>query len=548
MLPDHWSAKGRQEHLPHLIDEHWDIIIIGGGISGAGLLFEASRRGYRALLLEKNDFASGSSSQSSKLVHGGIRYLASGQLGLTRKAVQAREQLCQQLPGLVEHLPLMMPHYRGQLPGRLPFRALMWVYDLLAGKKYHRGLSVADIQKAAPTLRSQQCYAATQFEDAITDDARLTLRVLLEAAQLGGKAFNYCTVESTRLLESRHEDGGFQVTVKPEDYPAIQLETRQVIHATGAWTLSPRERLEGKHSDSDPAAPAAGSNAAIRVRPLRGSHLLFPQKRLPLTKGICLIHPDDNRLLFALPWQGYTLVGTTDIDHTSSMDDPVKIQEVEQHYLFKALKHYFPASKLTPADCLSTWSGVRPVLSLKNTRKKAHKDGTMPSEEPREHKVWWQDGQLYLCGGKLTTFQSMAEDAINQLAFKPQAPVAKPWPELGANSHNQGEFLLIPESLHQMYGPDALRLHRAIPADQKIVATPYYKAELHWALAHLGVVHLDDLLLRRTRIGLLYADGAESLKIELAQLCEQYLNWDEHQFEQEWTRYQQIRQELHHAL
>jgi len=142
----------------------------------------------------------------------------------------------------------------------------------------------------------------------------------------------------------------------------------------------------------------------------------------------------------------------------------------------------------------------------------------------------------------------MTTETINKLKLKPQAPVAKPWTELGANSHNQGDYLLIPEPLHQMYGADALQLHKQIPAEHKIPATPYYKAELNWALAHLGIIHLDDLLLRRTRIGLLHADGGASLKAELEQLCEQYLYWDSAKFEEEWQRYQEIHQELHQAL
>lgn len=537
MLPEHWSYTGRQDLLNHLSDPLWDIVIIGGGISGAGLLFEASRRGYRALLLEQRDFASGSSSQSSKLVHGGIRYLATGQIGLTRKAVQARENLCRQLPGLVEHLPLMMPHYRNQLPKRFKFRALMWLYDLLAGRKYHKHLSLADMQKAAPTLRSQQCYAATQFTDAITDDARLTLRVLLEAAQLGGKAFNYCSVGEITPAEVCETDAnmnqnsypGFELTVTPEDQPQLKVRARQVIHATGAWTPSP-------------AADNSG-NPKLNVRPLRGSHLLFQHKKLPLEKGVCLIHPDDSRLMFALPWHGYTLVGTTDVDHTGDMQAPVSLQRSEQDYLFKAIRHYFPASKLGPKDCVSVWSGVRPVLSESDGD-----DTPDPSDERREHKVWWQNGQLYLCGGKLTTFQSMAEDAINQVRFKPHAPVARPWPELGANSHNQGDFQLIPEPLQQMYGANVTELNRQHPAKKMIPATPYYQAELHWALAHFAVLHLDDLLLRRTRIGLLRQDGGASLYDELKPLCQRYLHWDDTRFEEEWQRYLEIYQRDSQAL
>lgn len=511
MLPDHWSTEGRIAGLKQLDQHDWDIVIIGGGISGAGLLFEASRRGYKALLLEKDDFASGSSSQSSKLVHGGIRYLASGQFTLTREAVKARERLCQQLPGLVNHLPMIMPHYHERPPRRASFRLLMWCYDALAGKKLHRNLPAEEMQQDVPLLRNQGCYAATEFKDALTDDARLTLRVLLEANQLGGTAYNYSKVER---VENSGKD--YQVYIQAEHFGALHVNCRQVIHATGAWTQTPEDEL-----------------VPYQVRPLRGSHLLFSAEKLPLEKGVCLFHPSDQRLMFALPWMGYTLVGTTDLDHQESLDNDVRIQPDEQAYIYKALHHYFPGASLTYDDCISAWSGVRPVLSDPSD------DELRPSDVAREHKIWRYQGQLYLCGGKLTTFQVMAKDAIDQLDFQPLNSIPEPWPELGANTRNQGS-LPVPEALIQLYGADADQLNEAEPALDKIPKTPHYWAELHWALRYLAINHLDDLLIRRTRIGLFFSNGGEHLIPELKTLCGEYLNWTEQQFEKEWDRYQTL--------
>lgn len=511
MLPVNWTVEGRADALAKLTQQEWDIVIIGGGISGAGLLFEATRRGYKALLLEQNDFASGSSSRSSKLVHGGIRYLATGQFRLTRDAVKARERLCRQLPGLVDHLKLLMPHYEKEAPSRFSFRLLMWCYDALAGRRYHRGLSVQDTKHLLPQLKTQRLYAATEFQDAVTDDAFLTLRVLLEASCLGGEAYNYCQAGDIQSIEAQKRY--FSVQVTPEGLPAFRVKCKQVIHAEGAWTASPE-----------------GLSRSFKVRPLRGSHLLISARKLPLTQGLCLFHPDDNRLMFALPWQGEILAGTTDLDHKDTLEQPVRMQPEEQHYILKALNHYFPASALTEHDCISAWSGVRPVLSqLKADRK--------PSAEAREHQVWWQNGQLYLCGGKLTTFQKMAMDAINQVPFKPDIPVAKPWRELGAIEHGDTHYAALPVSLLQRYGNAASLLHQLEPAHKKLGTGLHYEAEIVWHLMHFSVQHLDDLMLRRTHIGLLSPDGGVEYLPMIKFLCVKHLGWTEARWQLEKAQY-----------
>ncbi|OPX55346.1 glycerol-3-phosphate dehydrogenase [Oceanospirillum multiglobuliferum] len=512
MLPVNWTAKGRAGTMAELTQQDWDIVIIGGGISGAGLLFEASRRGYKALLLEQNDFASGSSSRSSKLVHGGIRYLATGQFRLTRDAVKAREKLCKQLPGLVDHLKILMPHYKDEAPSRLSFRLLMWFYDALAGKRYHRGLTGQEAKQALPQLKTQQLYAATEFQDAVTDDAFLTLRVLLEASFLGGVAYNYCQASDIQSIETPRRY--FSVKVTPEDMPAFRVRCKQVIHAEGAWTKSPDASIH-----------------QFKVRPLRGSHLLISARKLPLTQALCLFHPDDNRLMFALPWQGQILAGTTDLDHKSSLGLPVRMQPEEQQYLLKALNHYFPASALTERDCISAWSGVRPVLSKLKADNK-------PSAEAREHQVWWQNGQLYLCGGKLTTFQKMATDAINQITFKPDIPISKPWRELGNINQFDASTQNIPENIQQRYGVvTATALHQFEPVSKKLNSSLYYEAEIVWHLTHFSVQHLDDLMLRRTHLGLLLPEGGQEVLPTIKSLCVKHLGWTEAHWQLEKAKY-----------
>ena len=285
------------------ISRPWDVLIVGGGIVGAGLLREAARIGLRALLVEAHDFSSGTSSRSSKMVHGGLRYLSTGQVKLTMQSVHERQRLLHEGRGLIDPLEFMLVSYRGDHPPAWIYAVGLMVYDTLAMKWQHERKSVDEVERLCPQVEVKQLVGGFRFYDAQTDDARMVLRVLQEAVRAGGTALNYARVES--LL--RRRDGrvcGVQVHDAAGDRSA-EVQASVVINATGAWADNLRSHV-GK---------------GPRLRHLRGSHLIFPREKLPVNKVISFLHPADRRPVFAFPWEGVTLVGTTDVDHTSSDGD-----------------------------------------------------------------------------------------------------------------------------------------------------------------------------------------------------------------------------------
>ena len=369
--------------------QEWDLIVVGGGISGAGILREAARRGWRCLLLEQRDFAWGTSSRSSKMVHGGLRYIAKGQWRLTRDSVRERQRLLGEAPGLVEPLSFVMAHYRGGFPGPRLFGGLLSVYDALAGRRNHRFYDAAALRYLAPGLKEQRLLGGTRFFDAVTDDARLVLRVLAEARHDGGEAFN-----GMRVRELLRE-GGQVVGLRAEDRESGELldfRCRALAVATGAWADELRQPGGSEH-----------------IRPLRGSHLLLPAWRLPVAHAFSFMHATDRRPVFVFPWEGATVVGTTDLDHRDGLGEDARISRAELDYLLAACAQQFPAAAIEACDVLSTWAGVRPVVSSGD-------DSGKPSDEKREHVLWREPGCVTLAGGKLTTFRPLAVEVLQACA------------------------------------------------------------------------------------------------------------------------------------
>ncbi|HEY1012385.1 MAG TPA: glycerol-3-phosphate dehydrogenase/oxidase, partial [Herpetosiphonaceae bacterium] len=402
-----WRVGWRDEAWGKL-DGQWDLLIIGGGITGAGIAREAARRGWRALLVEQRDFAWGTSSRSSKLVHGGLRYLAAGEIGLTRDSVRERERLLAELPGLVTPLPFIIPAYAGKRLKRWVYQLGLTVYDGLAGQWRRHALDAGAVRLLAPHVRDEELTGGLQFADAQTDDARLVLRVLGEAVAAGATALNY--VAAAGLIREEGRVAGALLR-DAETGAEREVRARVVINATGAWVDGLRGQV---------GAPA-------RMRPLRGSHLVFAAWRFPLAQAVSIAHPADGRPVFALPWEGATIVGTTDIDHDKPLDAEPAISGDEAAYLLAAVAATFPALKLGADDIVSTWSGVRPVVNT----------GRAPSEESRDHALWNEQGLLTVTGGKLTTFRLIARDALEacEADLPPAAadqPRARPEPALPA--------------------------------------------------------------------------------------------------------------------
>ena len=506
----------RADALARLPAQTWDLVVIGGGISGAGVAQQAARRGWSVLLLEQRDFAWGTSSRSSKLVHGGLRYLKEGDLKTTLHSVRERQRLLHEAPGLVEPQSFLFADCPGRKPGRWLMQAGLWVYDLMAGQQSHYYADLATTQALAPGLAPPGLRGALVFPDAKTDDARLVWRVLLEAQRDGATLLNYMAVESLQTANG-------QVTgVVSKDSLTGQTHTvqaRTIVNATGAWA----DRLR------------AGVGAAPLLRPLRGSHLVLPFWRLPVAQSISFMHPKDGRPVFFYPWEGAVLVGTTDLDHRLDLDVEASITPAEVAYLLDAVNDQFPTAHITSADFSACYAGVRPVID----------DGQQDaSKATRDHVVRDESGLVTLAGGKLTTFRLMAQDALALAAphagkafAKDDAPLFTPAPPLKAHWSPA-----VRQRLTARYGVHAADwcadaqdgdLH-TIPGTQTLWL------ELAVAARYEAVHHLDDLLLRRTRLGLLLPRGGLDHLPRIQALCAPHLAWEAARWADEAERYRAL--------
>jgi glycerol-3-phosphate dehydrogenase len=503
----------------------WDMIVIGGGITGAGILQQAARAGLNVLLVEQRDFAWGTSSRSSKFVHGGLRYLRDGDVHLTWESVRERDKLVQSGAGLVEEIGFLIASYEGERPGPLTYRLALTVYDLIGGKMAHRRYKAGEFQMLAPHLDKEGLRGGFRYGDAQTDDARLTLRVLHEGIVSGGVAVNYMSVEGL-LLEN-----GTVTGVQLFDHVQqrrTDVRARVVINATGAWV----DRLRGE------------VNAPARIRPLRGSHIVFSGWRAPLAQAITFLHPFDRRPLTTFPWESVTVIGTTDVDHDAPLDQEAAISPAETAYLMAAMNYRFPELKLTLEDVIAAWAGVRPVIDTGKAD---------PSRESRDHAIWEEQGLLTVTGGKLTTFRVMARDVLRV--------ARKRLPELAALDDTalplQLTHIDLPHTLQDTvrqrllgrYAEQAADLVGAAQTDElePIPGTPVLWVELRWAAHAEAVVHLEDLLLRRTRLGVLLPEGGASHLPRIRQICQAELGWDDARWEVEEAAYRALVQ-THYSL
>ena len=512
-----WTGNWREE-VWREVERPYDILIVGGGITGAGILREAARLGLRALLVEQKDFAWGTSSRSSKLVHGGLRYLKEGKIGLTRASVSEREHLLEEGPGLIDPLGFLLATYKSDKTGRLVFRAGLTVYDLLALQWSHRYYSPRDFQMLAPHLTAAGLKGGFRYGDAQTDDARLVLRVIAEAVADGATAVNYAAAE--QLL--RDENGRVHGLILRDQLTnqTASVTARVVISATGAWADELRGQVGG----------------AARIRPLRGSHLVFPNWRLPVAQAISFLHPIDQRPVMIFPWEGVTLVGTTDVDHARTLDKEPCISPDETAYLLAAVESQFPSLGITLGDVVAAFAGVRPVIG-------SGKED--PSEESRDHVVWVENGLLTVTGGKMTTFRLIALDALKEVRH-----LLPDLPELADNLPvlNPVDVALpggeqLPEDVRRRllgrYGAAAPALVAAAQAGELdiIPGTQTLWAELRWAARAEAVSHLDDLLLRRVRLGILLPEGGAALLPRIQTICQTELGWDDGRWQSEQAGY-----------
>jgi glycerol-3-phosphate dehydrogenase len=489
------------------LERDWDMVVIGGGITGAGVFRRASALGYRVLLVEQQDFAWGTSSRSGKLVHGGLRYVAQGQLRTSYHSVRERERLLAELPGLVRLMDFALPLPWGGLPARLAIKLLFLLWDAMAGRTNHRYLSKDALQALVPGLNTRG-RAGFVYGDGSTDDARLVLRIIQQGADLGGVARNYTRVRGFERGADGHIHG-----VHLEDAESgatTEVSTQVVVNATGAWVDELRHTL---------------GHAPI-IRRLRGSHLFFAQDRLPLPCAVTFPSAKDGRTLYAVPWEGVTLVGCTDLDHHGDLVREPYMTTWEGEYILEAARRAFPGQGLGPDDVISTQAGVRPVVSrgLAN-----------PSKEPRDAKILSDANLISVSGGKLTTFDFMARRTMRRAAaWLPRPPRAAAPPPAAPQVD-------LPERILGRFGRRAPELlAEAAETLEPIGGTAFTFAEARWSAAHEQVVHLDDLLLRRTRLGLILPRGGEAELERLRQEVAPLLGWSQERWAQEVLRYQAL--------
>ena len=502
------------------MDREFDVIVIGGGITGAGVAREASRLGLKTCLLEKNDFAWGTSSWSSKMVHGGLRYLKQGDVRLTLESVRERKRLLREAPELIKPLEFLIPVYKSHASQKYLMQAGLFVYDLLGLQWKHSTLSSSEMLQKVPGLESQDLLRGISFQDAITDDSRLVMAVLGEAISDGAAPVNYCPVQDFFM------DGDQVYGVQALDRVSntyLDIRGKVVINASGVW--------------ADAVCQKAGGN--LPLRPLRGSHFVVPAEKLSVPCAVTFFHPEDKRPVFAFPWNNVTVVGTTDLDHHEDLEIPPRISRQEFDYLSSGINRLFPHAKISPRDVISTFSGIRPVV-------KTNRED--PSREPRKHVIQDYQGVVTVTGGKLTTFRLIARDALktarkylgripgldkNTAIFG--TPVYYP-PQESKLSREEYKRLL---SRYTIDTPELLE--QAKPEELEYVQdTNTLWAEVRWCVRNEAVLHLEDVLLRRTRLGIILPRGGSTILDGIVEICKQELGWDDERAKQEKSAYLQL--------
>src|SRR6266566_5690028 len=390
------EAKARRrDALAALGRDPLDVLVVGGGINGAGIARDAAMRGLRVGLVERGDLASGTSSRSSKRIHGGLRYLEQGDVRLVLEAVRERERLQRLAPHLVRPQEFVFPLYRGGPLGPLKLAAGLWAYDLLAGfwnVRRHRMLSPKAVAEAEPALLRDGLCGAGQYWDCRTDDARLVLETALSAAGEGALIVSYAEV--TGLVK----EGGRIVGARVVDRLGGEVVARAqvVVNAAGPWV----DRVVALDAPETPP----------RLRLTKGVHVVVPHERVGNRAAVVLSAVADRRVMFVIPWGAHTLVGTTDTDHPGGPDVPPTVEPSDVCYLLDTVNHYFPAARLAPGDVVSAFAGLRPLIAPRG------KATMSPSAVSREEEVFTSpSGLVSIAGGKLTTYRLVAKTVVDRV-------------------------------------------------------------------------------------------------------------------------------------
>jgi glycerol-3-phosphate dehydrogenase len=516
-----------------------DLLVIGGGINGAGIARDAAMRGIRTVLVEQNDLGSGTSSRSSRLIHGGLRYLEQGEFGLVLEANRERRTLLRIAPHLVWPLPFVFPIHRGDRISRWRLGAGMLLYDLLAlfrNVRTHRMLGKRAVLEAEPMLRDRGLLGGARYFDAQCDDARLVIATARSAVHHGALVSNYMAVQSLERTAGRVV--GAQLEDRLTGEQAV-VRASVVVNATGPWADRIR-RLED-------------AGAAPLLQPTKGIHIVVDRSRLDHREAIAFTSPIDGRVMFVLPWGDLSYIGTTDTDTVDPPDDP-RVSADDIVYLLRSANSRFPSARLGLEDVRASWAGLRPLLMDRDRRS--------ASKRPREHAiVRGSGGMLTVMGGKLTTYRSMAAEvvdkAMGELKHRDGRPrqtgattADEPLP--GGETADLSQFrergleLGIPaesvDHLLRHYGTEAAGIFNLVGADrgllQRLLPThPAIEAEVVHAVRRELAQTVEDVLVRRFHVYYEHPEHGTLAALRVAELMGEELGWDPARIEVEAERY-----------
>ncbi len=531
----------------------YDIVIIGGGITGAGIARDAVLRGLRVALFEKNDFGSGTSSKSSKLIHGGLRYLEHGEIGMVFESVSERAVQSKMAPHLVRPLPFLVPIYQQNKPGLEIMNVGLWIYDTLSlfrAPKLHKTFRGKKARELAPWLQPEGLRGAIEYYDCVTDDARLVLENVIDAVAHGADCHSYSEVVE---LERKRDERVAAVVVRDRlTGEQRKVPTRAVILAAGPWT----DEVTGRF----------GVDTGRRIlRCTKGVHLVFAHEKLPIRRAIAIISPVDGRAMFAIPWHGRTVIGTTDTDFEGSADE-VHADREDVDYLCASANSYFPDAHFQPADVLATWAGLRPLINQEDVEEE--------SDVSREHEIYVRDdGVTIIAGGKLTTYRRMAKEVVratvrwlrkndDDFTVKLKKPHTKirplpggaGLPELSIDGVSKlarriaDEYSVDFETadhLTRIYGGRAPELAELIDHDDELgerieVDLPYVWAEIPYAVEHDLARTVTDVLARRVPLLLVGADQGLDVAERVAARMAPLLGWTPEQGQQSVEDYRRV--------
>lgn len=533
----------RQDRIAQARGQVYDLLVVGGGITGAGVAREAAWSGLSTLLVEKHDYASGTSSRSSKLLHGGLRYLENYEFHLVFEAVRERMEGYRLAPHLVEPIPFLFPQYVHDRPGINILSMGLWLYDAMAGLQtfgLHKRLSPSQFAEAAPGIRAEGLRGGFRYWDARTDDARLTLEIILDAQQLGATTLNRMSVEKAH----RDAEGVWNCELADElTGERMTVRARSVVIAAGAWL--------------DAVAPIfEGGEPRKRMRPTKGVHLLVPRSRLPIRETMVVMHPRDKRVSFAIPIDDHVVIGTSDTDHPDpAMEPGVSADDVA--YMLEGVNHLFPDAHLTASDVYTSYAGLRPLV---------YEGEKAESQVSREHDVFAiAEGVCAIAGGKLTTWRIMATDVLKPVMKARKAAGHKParrlrdlyrrvLPGVGTYVSRQ-QILDSADNIARQHGLpiEVVRTLLTIYGARTQAVIEYAKTRpdgwqtvghgqliagaFDFAVEHEDALSLDDLLRRRSNLYYTEPDQGRSVAASVARRVASQLGWSDAQISQQVEAY-----------